>query len=210
MNKKIFLLGLFVILSTLSLNIKLGHLAGTKATFTLFDSFAPIAGQFLGTGIGLVAVIVMQLLNLIIHQTTHLDLGMLLRIIPTLFAVVYFSKKSKWNILVPLLAIILFVVHPIGRTVWFYSMFWLIPIVCYYFQDKLLARALGATFAAHAVGGVLWLYYFNLPKEVWLSLIPVVIVERLLFAAGIVLNVLLFKVILQFMNERTAHEVTEG
>src|SRR5258708_12471541 len=78
MNKKIFLLGLFVILSTLSLNIKLGHLAGTKATFTLFDSFAPIAGQFLGTGIGLFPVIVLHLLYFLIHLSTHLLFRILL------------------------------------------------------------------------------------------------------------------------------------
>ena len=48
-----------------------------------------------------------------------------------------------------------------------------------------LARALGATFTAHAVGGALWIWTFALPASVWQSLIPVVITERFVFAVGI-------------------------
>ena len=48
------------------------------------------------------------------------------------------------------------------------------------------AQALGATFTAHAVGSVIWLYTMPMAQEAWLALIPQVAIERLTFAAGIV------------------------
>jgi hypothetical protein len=182
----------FVLLGFLALQFKISHLAGSKATFTLFDSFAPTAGAFLGGLPGALAVLLMQALNFVWHKTY--DLGFIIRLIPPVFAVLYFTRKTKLNIIVPIIAIILFNLNPIGRTVWFYSLFWLIPVVCYFYQDKfLLARAFGTTFTAHAVGGALWVYAFHLPREVWIALIPVVIIERALFGAGIAINYALLK-----------------
>ena len=43
----------------------------------------------------------------------------------------------------------------------------------------------GATFTAHAVGSVAFLYAFNIPAATWMALIPVVAFERGLFALGI-------------------------
>src|SRR3990172_1095426 len=53
--------------------------------------------------------------------------------------------------------IIMFInLHPIGRTVWFYSIYWLIPLIVWPFRNNfLLARSLGATFTIHAVGGAI-------------------------------------------------------
>jgi len=79
-----------------------------------------------------------------------------------------------------------FNLHPIGRSAWVYSMFWLIPVICYFLRERfLLARALGATFTAHAIGGAFWIYAFGLSKEIWLGLIPVTAIERSMFALGI-------------------------
>jgi len=191
-TKKITIFGLFVLFGLLTLQVKISHLAGSKATFTLFDSFAPIAGAFLGGLPGALAVLLMQALNLVWHKTY--ELGFIIRLMPPVFAVLYFARRTKLNLIVPIIAIILFNLNPIGRTVWFYSLFWLIPVACYFYQDKfLLARAWGATFTAHAVGGVLWVYAFHLPREVWIALIPVVIIERALFGAGIAINYILLK-----------------
>jgi hypothetical protein len=49
-------------------------------------------------------------------------------------------------------------------------------------------NSLGATFTAHAIGGVTFLYAFNLPAETWIALIPVVFLERMLFTGGIALS----------------------
>ena len=208
--KKILFILLFTAFGILALNIKLTHLAGSQANFTLFDSFAPIAGAFLGNPLGVLAVTAMQVLNLTIHGFSGTDLGFILRLFPMMFAVIFFGRRSSINLLVPFLAIIAFNLHPVGRTVWFYSLFWLIPVLCYFYQEKfLLARAFGATFVAHAVGGALWIWFFNLPKEVWIGLIPIVIIERTMFGIGIAINYALvkkyiFKYILKYIQQSHA------
>jgi hypothetical protein len=87
--------------------------------------------------------------------------------------------------------------------VWYFALFWIIPIVAYYFRDRfLLARALGSTFTAHAVGGALWIWAFSLPSPVWNSLIPVVATERILFAFGIAGSFLLVNNLLGFLEKK--------
>jgi len=44
--------------------------------------------------------------------------------------------------------------------------------------------ALSSSFIAHAVGSVIWLYSLSMPAEKWIALIPIVAVERFIFAAG--------------------------
>ena len=92
--------------------------------------------------------------------------------------------------------------HPVGRIVWFYPLMWLIPIAAYFKRDWLYLRALGATFTAHAVGGAAWIWAFNLPASVWQSLIPVVAMERLLFAGGISAAYLVFAKVLKFLTAK--------
>ena len=72
-----------------------------------------------------------------------------------------------------------------------------------FFQERsLIARTLGTTFAAHAVGGALWVWFVGLPASVWQSLIPIVIRERLIFAAGIAVSYLVFNNILALAAKR--------
>ncbi len=202
-KKQIYFTIIFITLGLVALQVPLTHLVGSKAQFTVFDSFAPIAGGFFGSSFGAVAVLLMQLINFLIHGFKILDSGTIVRLFPTMFAVVYFAKKRKFNLIVPLLAIVAFNLHPIGRSVWYYSLYWLIPVICYFFQERfLLARSLGATFTAHAVGGALWIYTFGLPKAVWISLIPIVAIERLVFAFGIAGMYVVFNNVLNFINER--------
>ncbi|MBI4268489.1 hypothetical protein HY627_01485 [Candidatus Uhrbacteria bacterium] len=177
---------LFAALGFGALQIPLAHLAGSKTAFTLFDAFAPVTGALLGMWTGIIAVAAMQIANFIVHGSTVLDAGTIIRFFPMLFAVAVFSKKSRLNLIVPFLAIAAFLAHPIGRMVWYFSLFWTIPLIAHHFRDRFLfARALGATFTAHAVGGALWIWAFALPASVWKSLIPVVITERSVFAVGI-------------------------
>jgi len=65
-----------------------------------------------------------------------------------------------------------------------------------------LARALGATFTAHAVGGALWIWVFALPAPVWISLIPIVALERSLFALGICVSFVLVNNLLAFLEKK--------
>ena len=48
----------------------------------------------------------------------------------------------------------------------------------------MITRALSASFVAHGIGSVIWLYTKNIAAPVWIGLIPVVVCERLLMAGG--------------------------
>ncbi|MBI2552139.1 hypothetical protein HYW17_02465 [Candidatus Uhrbacteria bacterium] len=202
-KRNILFIALFAVLGLLALQVPVTQLAGSKAKFTLFDFFGPVATGFIGTLPGIIAVFLMQFINFLIHGAQAVDAGTIIRFFPMLFAAWYFGSKSRFNWIVPVLAIAAWLAHPIGRTVWYYAMFWLIPIVMYFARDRfLLARALGATFSAHAVGGALWIWVFALPKAVWVGLIPVVAMERALFALGIAVTYVVLNNALAFLVKR--------
>ncbi|MBI5731917.1 MAG: hypothetical protein HY982_00980 [Candidatus Magasanikbacteria bacterium] len=202
-RKNILFIAIFAVLGLLALQVPVTQIVGSKVKFTFFDFFGPVASGFIGSGLGVIAVFLMQSANFFLHGAKVVDAGTIIRFFPMLFAVLYFGRKSRLILLVPLAAIIAFNLHPQGRAVWYFSLYWLIPLVGYFWRDKfLLARALGATFTAHAVGSVLWLYVFNLPAAVWQSLIPVVAMERLLFTIGIVAVYLVLNNILNWLTEK--------
>lgn len=196
-------ISLFTIIGLLALQVPISNLAGSKVSFTLFDLFGPIAPAFIGTVPGIISVFVVQILNFLFHGAAVQDAGTIIRFFPMLFAAWYFSKKSKLTLLIPIIAIIAFVFHPIGKTVWYFGLFWTIPLLAYLIRDRfLLARSLGATFTAHAVGGALWIYAFNLPANVWTSLIPIVITERIIFAVGISAAYILMTNLLAYLGAK--------
>jgi hypothetical protein len=53
-------------------------------------------------------------------------------------------------------------------------------------QKNIFFTSLGSTFTAHAVGSVIWLYTIPMTAGMWLALIPIVALERLCFATGMV------------------------
>lgn len=202
MKTKIIFLILFAILGLIFLQIPINFLAGSKVKFTLFDLFAPVSGAFVGTGLGLFAVLGAQIANILTHGSV-VDKGVIIRLFPTLFAVWFFAKKDSRQLLIPAIAIISFNLNPVGRSVWFYSLFWLVPYIVWPLRERfLIARSLGATMTAHAVGGAVWVWVFNLPASVWISLIPVVIVERFIFALGISAHYILFNNIGAYLTEK--------
>ena len=101
-----------------------------------------------------------------------------------------------FRLFLPLLCMTLFVIHPVGSKAAAFAIYWLIPVGLYtiftlkpalraYHHVSLFATALSATFLMHAVGSIMWLYSLNLPAQYWLSLVPVVPIERIIFASGI-------------------------
>ncbi|MDP2812434.1 MAG: hypothetical protein Q8O32_01955 [bacterium] len=202
-KKNVLFIIIFAVLGFIALQIPVAQLEGSKAKFMVYDAFAPVAGAFIGSLPGIVAVFLMQFINFLAHGAIVEDAGTIIRFLPMLFAALYFTQKRKFNLIIPALAIIAFVIHPIGRTVWYFALFWTIPFIAYFFYDKfLLARALGATFTAHAVGGALWIWVFALPSTVWISLMPVVALERVFFALGIVVSFILVNNILAFLEKK--------
>lgn len=207
-KQQLVFIAIFTILGLIALQIPFTRLLGSSAKFTLYDFLAPSAGAFLGTLPGIISVFLMQILNIALHGGKIADLGGAIRLFPVLFGVFYFAKKRTINVYIPAIAIIVFNLHPIGRSAWQYSMFWLIPIVAHFWRKNLptgrqdlFVRSIGATFTAHAVGGALWVWAFGLTREMWLALIPQTAMERALMAVGISAFYLLFSKVLTLASK---------
>ncbi len=194
---------LFAVLGFVALQVPVAQLQGSKSAFTLFDLFSPTAGGFLGAGLGVIAVAGMELINVLVKGIHTFDIVMIVRLVTPLAGALYFGRKSIANVLIPLTAIAIFWIMPESRGAWYFALLWLIPVACYFFQDRwLVARALGATFTAHAVGGALWALFNPLPASLWYSLIPVVARERLVFTFGIVISYVVLNNILALVAKR--------
>ena len=198
---------LFVILVLIGKNINFSPLVGAENQFfTLFQFFGTTAGALLGPIVGIITVAFSQIADhfIIGKEWSFINI---LRFLPMIFAAYYFgTKKKSMSIIIPLLCITAFLLHPLGRTVWFFPLFWLIPILGILLPDhapgKLLFRSLGATFTAHAVGGAIWVWTIPMTAGQWISLIPVVAYERIIFALGIAGSYLLFNTVLDYVVEK--------
>lgn len=202
-KNKIFIGAIFIILGFLAMQVPFSQIIGAEnLKFSLFDFYGPIAGAFIGSVWGLITVFVMEVINWAVHGFAF-DTGTMIRFFPMLFAVIYFAKQTRWTLVVPIIAMIAFWIHPEGRAAWYYALYWLIPLVAFVFYRKFIfARALGATFTAHSVGSVLFLWFFNLPASVWTGLIPVVWKERFLMAAGITITYIAFNYIFSLLSRK--------
>lgn len=97
--------------------------------------------------------------------------------------------RMSFSCVLPILCMLLFIAHPIGGQAFVYSFYWLIPVIIFFAPRKtIFLHALASTFIAHAVGSVIWLYTVPMSVTVWHALLPIVAVERLVFAAGMTLG----------------------
>ncbi len=206
-KKNLIFIFIFILLGIIFSQIFISPIVGAAGqSFTPFEFIGPTAGLFLGSIPGALAVLSVRLANFLIAGE-NFSLLAVIRLFPLVLAAIYFglsrSKKySRLILLVPILAIILFVLHPQGRLAWAYSLYWLIPIICFFRKDRLALNSLGSTFTAHSVGSVAFLYAFNLPAEIWLGLIPVVLIERFCFAMGIWASYLFLNSLLNVLAAR--------
>lgn len=200
--KKIIFIAIFISIGIIAMQFKFTQIIGSNIKFSLFDFYGPIVGSFMGSILGIITVLAMQIFNWAWHGFAT-DAATIIRFFPMLFAVLYFSKKSKLILIAPIIAMIGFWIHPEGLKAWYYALYWLIPIAMHFLRDKFIfARALGATFMAHSVGGLLWIWIFNMKAAIWISLIPVVWKERGLMALGITLTFIAFNYILGLLNKK--------
>lgn len=134
----------------------------------------------------------------------HLSFLFFLHRLPLFFSTLALQRRDiKFSVLVPFVCMILFSIHPIGSQVFYYSWYWFIPMIIYWcVQDYLYARALTASFVAHAVGSVIWLYAGNIPVDMWKVLLPIVPIERLFIAIGMVCCVYIMRAIASCFEKR--------
>ena len=187
--------------------LKFGPILGTQMKFSLSVFFGPTLAKIFGATYGTSTIILTHIFGLIagiFWPTSRFvykikALKDYFTFLPIIFAGIYFSRIFKGNkkmIIIPLICIFLFVINPIGRTVWFYSGFWLIPIIISLFKDKLdkifkfsvfkvYGYSLAAAFIDHAIGSVIYLYLLKISANFWVEAIPMTMIERLMIAAGI-------------------------
>jgi hypothetical protein len=194
-KRKILFSIIFTILGLVAFQISISRIMGSSQNFTLFELLGPIGGMFLGPILGAISAFFVRALNLVIfHQS--LDFLTIIRFLPAIVAAIYFGLKQKKTAIIFPICIALFLLNPIGRQAWMYSLIWLIPFFATFGKKRLILNSLGATFTAHAVGSVIFLYSFGLTPTVWISLIPVVFIERGIFTIGIWISCLVFNTVL--------------
>ncbi|MDD5162777.1 MAG: hypothetical protein PHD95_01065 [Candidatus ainarchaeum sp.] len=190
-KKGLFFLIAFAIIVFIASKINFSTIIGAEnQSFTFFQFFGPIAGGFLGPVFGALSVLIAQASEFFLSGKAIEPIN-LLRLTPMLFGAFYFGKYLQKkslkdaSLLVPLACMALFWLNPVGQQVWFYALYWLIPVFAKLFSKRLIARSFGATFTAHAIGSTIWLYTVPMPAEAWIALIPIVAIERTAFALGI-------------------------
>lgn len=202
--RKLAFVFLFSVLVFLSVYVPLSRISETSKYFTLYEFFGPLPAAFLGPLYGTLAVVAARAITIF---TSNAEIGIfdIARIFTMVFATLYFFnyKKDKRLLVVPICAMALFILHDVGQQAWLYSLYWLVPIIAYFLPNNLFFRALGATFMAHAIGSIAFLYTFPTTPQYWLALIPIVAVERIVFAAGTALS---FVAITTVLNKFFANE----
>ena len=155
-------------------------IGSTHSFFSLSDALMPITGA-LGIWMGIAATLVRSGLT---FSGASYSLFSLVYHLPGFCASVSWAWPNRFiRCFLPVLCMVLFWVHPIGFYAAPYALYWLIPVGIFLLKKQgIFFEALSATFIAHAVGSVIWLYLKALPVAVWWSLIPVVPFERLLNA----------------------------
>ncbi len=204
-KKGIVFLVLFTVLALVGMKLNFSTLIGEESQFlTIYQFFGPIAGGFLGIW-GAAAVLGAQLINWVLVGK-EISILNLLRLLPMVFAAIYFSRngirgiKDKLGLALPILAMLAFWIHPVGQQAWVYALFWVIPVIAKFLPENLILRSLGATFTAHAVGAVLWIWTVPMAAEQWLMLLPITAFERILFALGIAASYVVFVNILKAVD----------
>jgi hypothetical protein len=144
--------------------------------------------------------------------------------IPSLLSALYLrcrvSRGEVWSkyvqalfsVLIPALCMFLFIIHPVAGKAWAYSLYWLIPIflgvVGLFKKTTLFFEHLAATFIAHAAGSLVWCYLIPVSASKWVALIPIVALERFLFA-GTQLLILVGISLVSALCSRVFHNMGE-
>ncbi len=209
MEKKIKLgifLILFGVLSLIFYNIDLTYVVGSEdQSFSLFQFIGPVSAGFVSPILAIFMILGVEVIQKVLINDFTFSAFSFARFFPMLAAAYYFGvvkKDKRFGIALPVLGMLLFWMHPIGAEAWGYALLWLIPIVATVFaKQHLLLRSLGATFQAHVVGSVAFLYTIGMPAGAWWALIPIVLVERGMFAAGISITYITFSSVLEYVAQ---------
>ncbi|MEM4272458.1 MAG: hypothetical protein QXH30_02615 [Candidatus Bilamarchaeaceae archaeon] len=196
------LLLLFCALSVVFQNITVSHIAKDSRPFTMFEFIAPTSVALFSPAVGVAAILFSEFIQRFVLNQFEYSLFNVVRLFTLVAAAYYFGtvlKDKKFGIVLPIAGMLLFWIHPVGAQAWAYALLWIIPIAATFLSGNLLFRSLGATFQAHVIGSVAYLYLASsFGPEYWMALIPLVLVERATYAAGIALTFIAFNSLLEF------------
>jgi len=205
--------------------IKFWPIFGTESSFSFGAIFGPVIPKFLNVYWGASVIMLTRVVGFVTGYYKMPDISNLAKFLnswliflPIIAAGTYFTKMFKGDkrlIIIPAFSILLFLLHPIGREVWYCSLFWTIPLLIALLKPRIdsvlknhLAQvyvySLGSSFTDHAIGSITYLYLFNIPAEAWIQAIPFTPVERAVFAAGITFFYFAIRVSLMIMQRVSA------
>jgi hypothetical protein len=178
-------------------------MVGTGATFSVSAALVPLAGILFGPIPGAICAAIGAFIGQLIAPHT-VFFGPLSFLIPTLNALsAGFAMRKRWYVplAVTLLISAAWYLFPLGRLAWFEPFIWLLGVIAclvgwfvasnwlgsenraQVFGGVFLA-ALAGTIVDHAFGSLWALIMFQLPREIWLTVLPLAPVERILFSLG--------------------------
>ena len=196
---------LFTVLSILFYNVELSYIIGAEEQpFTMFQFIGPVAGGMLSPLLGVASVLAVEVFWKLVAGTFSFEPFAVVRLFTVAAAALCFGlvKKEKLaGVLIPIVGIVMFLAHPVGMEAWGYAALWLIPIGAAFFAGNLFARSIASTFQAHVIGSIGFLYLVGLPASVWWGLIPVVLIERGIFALGISLTYVALASVVQTVGD---------
>lgn len=183
-SESMFLKKLSNALSVCFLSSTSKYLTFSKIVGSKFLSLAPgailIPSVLIFSSFGWYCLIISSLIRLVFFGFPPAILALLSPI-----GAYSYYKFSKARLILPIICMALFICHPNGFAAWNYATLWIIPFGLAFFNNH-ASLSIGSSFAAHAVGSVIWLYLFPaLPSTVWSGLLYLVLIERALIAAGI-------------------------
>lgn len=207
-SRKIAFLLIFSIAGLILYQFNLSKIVGgNDQYFTGFQLIGPIGGGIISPALGAVSALGVEIADFVLLGTP-LNMMSFLLLFPMAFAAWYFGSKKINSALIGIVCMVLFWLSPVGAQAWYYALYWLIPLGAHFFKDNLFARSLGATFTAHAIGSIVFLYSVSMPATAWIALIPVVAVERLTFAAGIAISYVVMNTILSAYSSITKADIS--
>jgi hypothetical protein len=185
-SKNIFKISLSICLASILIVLRLIKISplwgGCFSYFSLTDVLMPLSGL---AGFGMACFF---FATRIMVRSLFFNIGLIAAVyhIPGLCASFYWCNtqlQRAIGIILPVMCMVLFILHPVGRAAALYALLWSIPLLLSLYGARTpLQKSLVSTFIAHSIGSVIWLYTKQLAPAEWLALIPVVIIERFTFA----------------------------
>lgn len=176
--------GWFTVVRLASRGIGSFVIGSSMAHFSLGAGIVPLAG-FYGGAVGAVTV---GLISFFISFYAHgsCSWAACALFVPGVVGGLFLATRSRVaQSLLILSCMALFWAHPVGQQAFLYPLLWLVPLVIVACgAQHIFARALASTFVVHAVGACLWLYLVPMPTMLWHSMMPLVVVERVVNALG--------------------------